>query len=491
MISENTVKMKNLTQAVTLALVLSGCSFAPQYQKPDVPLSEQWIGVALKAQNGQSVVASELGWREFFTDPRLQKLIETALQYNHDLRKAALNIELAQAQYGISQADRVPLVGLSGGKTRSRQGAFMGISNIREQYNVGLGISNFELDFFGRVKNQSEAVLNKYLATKEARDAAQLSLINTVAKTYYQWRVARALKNLARQTLATRQKTYHLTKLRFREGIASGTDLSTTRSAIAAAQSAYHQQSRNLQQAENALAMLVGQPLDSLNLPKGKHLTKQFGKKKLFAGIPSKVLLNRPDIRQAEYALKSANANIGAARAAMFPSIRLTANTGYASGEFRDLISDSTRLWSIAPSISLPIFDMGKRKAGVKISEIQQQMAVESYQKALQSAFRDVNDALVARNTLTKQYQAERRGQAATAETLRLVRKQVQEGLANGLNLLDVERANFSMQQKLLSTLLQKTNNQVDLYTALGGGLQELSEPKLNKSIFAKQANNH
>ncbi len=476
MILENIVKIKNLTQAVTLALILGGCSFAPQYQQPDVPLSEQWVGVALKEQNSTGVAPSELGWRDFFTDPRLQKLISAALLYNHDLRKAALNIELAQAQYGISKADRLPTVGLSGEKTRSRGQTPLGNTAISERYSVGLGISNFELDFFGRVKNQSESALNKYLATKEARDAAQLSLINTVAKTYYQWQAAKALQNLAKQTLATRQKTYHLTKLRFQEGIASGTDLSTARSTIATAKSAYQQQTRNLQQAENALSMLVGQPLDSLNLPKGKRLTKQFTNKRLFAGIPSKVLLNRPDIRQAEYTLKSANADIGAARAAMFPIIRLTASTGYASSEFSDLISDNTRLWSIAPSINLPIFDMGKRKAGVKISELQQKMAIESYQKAVQSAFRDVNDALVARKTLAEQYQAERRGQAATAETLRLVKLQVQEGLADGLNLLDVERVNFSTQQGLLATQLKIVNNQVDLYTALGGGLREISE---------------
>ncbi|MBS9781201.1 MAG: efflux transporter outer membrane subunit, partial [Gammaproteobacteria bacterium] len=263
-----------------------------------------------------------------------------------------------------------------------------------------------------------------------------------------------------------------LTLLRFREGIASGTDLSTTKSSVATAESAYQQQIRNTQQAENALAMLVGQPIANLNLPDGKSLSQQFTDKVLFTDVPSKVLLNRPDIRQAEYQLKSANANIGVARARLFPSISLTASTGYASGELNNLISDSTRLWSIGPALNLPIFDMGKRKAGVTISEIQKKIAVENYLQAVQSAFRDVNDALVAKQTLTKQYQADKKAQKATAQTLRLVQLQVREGLANGLNLLDVERANFAMQQGVLATQLKILNNQVDLYTALGGGLR-------------------
>ncbi|MBS9781528.1 MAG: efflux transporter outer membrane subunit [Gammaproteobacteria bacterium] len=468
------MKINQLTQAITLTLILGGCSLAPKYETPAVPMAEQWIGVALAEQNQQgtnNVSATELGWREFFTDARLQKLIETALTYNHDLKKAALNVEMAQAQYGISKADRLPMLGLSAGAKRSRQGKIMGRSNISNAYNVGLGISNFELDFFGRVKNQSETALNKYLATKEARDAAQLSIINTVAKTYYQWQVAKELKDLSQKTLSARKKTYQLTLLRFREGIASGTDLSTTKSSVATAESAYQQQIRNTQQAENALAMLVGQPIAKLNLPDGKTLSKQFTDKVLFTDVPSKVLLNRPDIRQAEYQLKSANANIGVARARLFPSISLTANTGYASGELNNLISDSTRLWSIGPALNLPIFDMGKRKAGVTISEIQKKIAVENYLQAVQSAFRDVNDALVAKQTLSKQYQADKKAQKATAQTLRLVQLQVREGLANGLNLLDVERANFAMQQGILATQLKILNNQVDLYTALGGGL--------------------
>ncbi|PIE42222.1 MAG: transporter [Gammaproteobacteria bacterium] len=463
--------MKQLTQAIILGIMLGGCSLAPNYSRPDVPLAEKWINVALKEQQDQQLKAAELGWREFFRDPRLQKLIETALAHNHDLKKAALNVELSQAQHGIVRADRLPTLGLNGSFTRAKSRGL-----ISEQYKVGLGISNFELDFFGRVKSQSEAALNKYLATKEARDAAQLSVINAVAKTYYQWRVANALKNLSKKTLHSRQKSSQLIQLRFKEGLASGIDVSTARSSIETARSDYQQQLRNAQQAENALSMLVGQPLTQLDLPEGASLLQQFPDKRLFAGIPSQILLKRPDIRQAEYALKSANANIGAARAAMFPIISLTASTGYASNALSSLWDTPSRLWSFAPTINFPLFDMGKRRANVKVSEINQKIVIADYQKTVQAAFRDVNDALVARQTLSAQYQAEKKRQKATAQTLSLVKLQLQEGLADGLNLLDARRADYATRQGLLATRLQMLNNRVDLYTALGGGLAETKQ---------------
>lgn len=461
-----------------LLLSVSGCSLAPDYKTPDVPLADRWIGIALKEQQkNNKIYPDQIGWRNFFLDKKLQKLIETALIYNHDLRKAALRVELTQAQYGITRADKFPSIGLNGGYSRNR----IPTGNISEQYNVGLGIANFELDFFGRIHNLSEAALNSYLATKEAHDAAKLSIINAVAKTYYQREVAQALKDLAHKTLVTRQESYHLTELRFKEGIASGTDISTALSTVASARSSYQQQLRSMRQAENALATLVGQPVTTLDLPEKRNLFLQFPEQILFADIPSTSLLKRPDIRQAEYHLKGANANIGAARAAMFPSISLTSNAGYASTELNHLIGGTNRTWSFAPSINLPIFTAGKLSANVTASEINKKIAIENYQQTVQAAFRDINNALVARETLEKQYQAEKAGQEATAETLRLVKLQVEEGLADGLNLLDAERADFATKQGLLTTLLQTLNNKVDLYTALGGGLEETTETNITK----------
>lgn len=465
------MKIKHPIAMLALTGVLTSCSLAPKYTTPNVSISERWVGVALKEQNDANFTPHQLGWREFFTDLRLQKLIETALQHNHDLKTAALNVELAQAQYRITKSDRIPTVAASGSGTRARSSGA-----ISESYSVGLGISSFELDFFARVKNIADASLNEYLATQEARDAAQLGIINSVAKTYYQWRVAQTLKTLAAQTLSARKKTYQLTTQRFQAGVASGSSVFTARTAVASAESAYQQQRRTMQQAENALAVLVGQPLDTLNLPKSAELTKQFPTKTLFVGLPSNVLLNRPDIRQAEYSLKSTNANIGAARAALFPSISLTSNIGYASTALSSLIDNAARTWSVTPSINLPIFDMGKRRAQVKVSEINKKIAIEKYQKAVQTAFQEVNDALVARETLTEQYQAEQQGQFATSKTLKSAKLQMIEGLISGLDLLDAERNDFNARQNTLSTLLQLLNTQVDLYTALGGGMLEQSK---------------
>lgn len=461
---------KPLTIAIGLVFLLSGCAInlAPNYEQPTPAISEQWIGESLKQNANTTLAARDLGWREYFLDPRLQTLIETALVYNHDLRKAALNVEIAQQRYGITRASQLPTIGANGGYTRSRSA---GRGYISDQYQVGLGISNYELDFWGRVKNQSKAALNQYLQTQEARDAAQLSIINGVAKAYFQWRVAGELRQLAQKTLQSREQSLTLVRLRTQEGLSSGTDITTAQSLIASARSAYQQQVRTEQQAENALTTLVGQPLERLSLPEGIGLTEQFPSQALYADTPSSVLLNRPDIRQAEYGLRAANANIGAARASMYPIITLTGNLGYASTELSNLFK-SSRGWSFGPSINLPLFDTGRRKANINVTELQQKVAIETYQSAVQAAFRDVSDALIAHQTLDQQYQAELNGLKATEKTLRLVKLQMQEGLANALNLLDAERADFGTRQKLLATELRTLTNRVDLYTAMGGGLK-------------------
>lgn len=466
--------MPNKKTALFCAILLglTGCmNLAPTYEKPEVELAERWIAASLKdnRQTGDSV--ANLGWRDYFRDPQLQGLIETALANNHDLRQAALNIEIAKQQHNIQQADKAPMLGTNAGYTRSQAKGRTG-----DRYQVGLGVSNFELDFFGRIKNQSEAALNRYLQTQEARDAAQLSIINAVAKTYFQWRISAALRDLAEHTAQSREKSLKLVKLRFREGLAAGTDVTTAQSLLASAKASYQQQVRNTQQAENALATLVGKPIERLSLPESQPLAKQFQAQELFIDTPSQVLFKRPDIRQAEYGLKAANANIGAARALMYPSITLTGNLGYVSAELNTLLKDRSQQWSFGPSVALPIFDAGKRKANIKITELQQQMAVENYQKTVKTAFQEVADALIAKETLNKQYAAQQQGRKAASETLRMVKLQAQEGLASGLNLLDAERADFGAQQAVLATQLQTLTNRVDLYTAMGGGLLEQSD---------------
>ncbi len=450
-------------------------NLAPNYERPDNKnlidqrwSKEAWINASLKEQG---IIPRKLGWREFFLDPRLQALIDAALTYNHDLRKAALNVQIVEQQHQISQAGKTPSLGLSSGAERKRSYGGRQSNN----YQVGIGLSNYELDFFGRVKNQSDAALNKYLQTREARDAAQLSIINAVAKLYYQLRVSEHLRTLAEKTLQSRKKTLELTTLRFQEGLVAGTDVTATQSLIANARSSYEKQDRNVKKAQNALATLIGRPLSQIMLPEGVDLSQQFPNRAIFADLPADALLNRPDIRQAEYGLKAANANIGAARAAMYPKITLTGNLGYVSPELKTLFDSPTRIWGFGPSLSLPIFDRGQRRSNIKITELQKKIAIEDYQSTLQTAFQEVADALVTRETLTKQYQAESTGLNATQNTLRLVKLQVQEGVANGLNLLDVERSDYATRQGLLATQLQIMTNNVDLYTSLGGGLHATS----------------
>lgn len=475
---------------VVAVLSLSACSMTPEYRRPSVPLAERWADTATTAQQATetgagaktgtqsdvqtdaqsdaaaAIVPSQLGWRSFFLDRRLHMLLETALANNHDLKLAALNIQRAKAQYGISNSAQLPVISASAELQHSGTAA-----GSATRYSLGMGISGFELDFAGRLNSLSQAALNQYLATTEARDAAQLSIINGVAKAYFQWRIATQLQQLSQKTLTSRQETRRLVSLRLREGLSSAADLSAAQSAVAMAASVLQQQQRHAQQAENALSLLTGKSVAQLPLPPPAPLEQQFTAGELFAALPSQVLYQRPDIRQAEYGLKSANANIGAARAALFPGIRLTTSLGLVSSELDKLFQADSRQWHIAPGLTLPIFDYGRRKANVRIAETEQQILVEQYRKAILTAFRDVNNALTARKTLAAQYQSEQQMARANAQTLRLVKLQMQEGLVDGLTLLNAQRSDFSSRQQLLATQLKRLGNQVDLYTALGGGL--------------------
>ncbi|UJF23742.1 efflux transporter outer membrane subunit [Suttonella sp. R2A3] len=471
--------------SLPLAVFLGACSFVPQYEQPQVPLAQQWIDVALDEQAADDQEISELGWRDYFRDPRLQRFIATALEHNHDLRKAALNTQIAQAQYGITHADVLPSLGAQGDYTRSRTARdFSPVrqATISEQYQVGLGMSAFELDFFGRVQALSDVALNKYLATHEARDAAQLSLIAAVAKTYYQARIAQASMALSEKVMQSRAESYRLAKLQFDAGLISAIALHGVESQIEGAKADYAAQKRNLRQAMNGLSMLVGYPVSALELPEAAGLDEQFAEMAIASNVSSAVLANRPDIREVEYQLKAANANIGAAKAAFFPSIKLTGNLGYGSTELNHLFDGGNLLWSFAPSISLPIFDGGRRDANLKISELQQQVLIEDYQQTVQQAFTDVADALVARETLADQYAAQQRGSKAVSERMRLENLRFENGVSSALDMLDAQRESYASRQGLLVTKQQILNNQVDLYTALGGGLKETASAPVEAS---------
>ncbi len=459
--------------------VLTSCSLAPSFEKPEVALEAAWVGAALKAQQDNSLIAHELGWRNYFYDRQLQQFIGEALIHNHDLRIAALNVELAQAQYRITHSAALPGLTASGAGTRSRTAEDLsptGKAETGSVYNVGLGIAAFELDFFGKVKNQSRAMLNTYLQTVEARDAAQLSIISAVAKAYYLMRTSAELMELAKSVEEVRKKSYQLTKLQADAGTITEATLQGMLSAIELAKADYEERSRSWQQSRNTLSLLIGRPLSALELEEPADFTEQFPRQELFASLPAEVLLYRPDIRQAEYALKAENANIGVARAAFFPSISLTSSIGYGSRELGSLFDGENLLWSFAPRFNLPIFDYGRRRANAKAMEIRQKIAVEKYAKAVQNAFVDINNALIARSTLERQFAAMSKSDAAIAERLRLTQMQLDEGVVDGLALLDAERQSFISRQGLLAMRQMILCNRVDLYTAMGGGLLEVAK---------------
>ncbi|MDO4777423.1 MAG: efflux transporter outer membrane subunit [Cardiobacteriaceae bacterium] len=468
--------MKTVLKTLPLAVMLAACSFTPEYVEPQVALPQSWMEVAIAEQDATGALAADLGWRDYFRDAQLQTLIAEALAHNHDLKKAALNVQIAQAQYGIQRTGELPQVNANGTVTRSRTPRDLsgtGHSRVGEAYSVGLGAAAFELDFYGRVQAMSEQALNRYFATREAHDAAQLAIIAAVAKTYYQARTAQAQLALAEDVLKTREESYRLSRLQFDAGLLTASALRGVEAQIESARGSAAEAKRARQQALNALSMLVGKPVSQLALPSSGELKKAFADIRLPAGIPASVLVHRPDIREAEYLLKAANANIGAARAALYPSVALTGSLGFGSTELKNLLERPNLSWNIGPSVMLPIFDRSKLKRNVDISEAQQQIAVENYQSVVQGAFYEVANALIARETLAEQYQAQQRGNKSVAERMRLEKLRFNAGVSTALDLLDAERESYASEQGLLATQLQILANNVDLYIAMGGGLAE------------------
>ena len=419
-----------------------------------------------------------MGWQDYFADPRLHRLIEIALERNTDLRGAALNAEAVRAQYMISRAALLPGINASGTGQRGRVAADLsgtGSSYVSSAYNVGLGVTSYELDLFGKVRSTSQAALQSYFASVASRDATHLSLISSVAKAYFNERYAEERMALAQRVLQTREQTYKLTQLRHRAGVISAVDLRQQEALIESAKADYASAVQAREQARNAMAVLLNQPLPA-DLPAGLPLSRQFAIKQLPAGLSSEVLLNRPDIRAAEFALKRANANIGAARAAFFPSISLTGMIGTGSTELSGLFKGGNSTWTFAPSINLPIFNWGSNVANLDYAKIMQQAEIVNYEAAVQSAFRDVSDALVAREQLDKTYAANAQQSKAYADALRLINLRYRHGVSSALDLLDAERSSYAADTTQLATQLTLLENMADLYKALGGGLKQHTE---------------
>lgn len=469
--------MQQLTLALLAVLttgVLSGCSLAPQYLRPDAPVAASYGTASASAASAVTKPATEIGWREFFTDARLQALISAALDNNRDLRAAALRIEEARAQYNIQSADRLPNLNASASGARSRTPADLrsqGSGNTGGRYDVGVGLASFELDFFGRVRSLNDAALAQYLATEEARQSVQISLVAEVAKAYLAERAFAQQQALAQQSFDARSSGYKLAQKRFEVGASSALDIRQEESLLQTARVSLVTLARQRAQAENALVLLVGKPLT--DLPPAQPLSAHNIVAEIPAGLPSDLLASRPDIRQFEHKLQAANANIGAARAAFFPRIALTASAGTASGALAGLFDAGSGAWSFAPQLVLPIFDGGRNRGNLNLAEVRKNMAIVDYEKAIQSAFREVSDALVARSLLDQQIAAQAAVNEAEAERLKLSEARFRNGIASSLDVLDAQRQSFAAEQTLVQAQLLRLTNAVDLYRALGGGSME------------------
>ncbi|MDD2728848.1 efflux transporter outer membrane subunit [Malikia sp.] len=458
------------------ALLLGGCSLMPAYERPTAPVPAHWPASAgATAQPGAShqpdsasVAADELpDWQGFFSDPALRQLIETALAHNRDLRVAALNLEQARAQLGLRRAEQWPGVGLAvnGSRTPNSSG------DITSSYSGGLLVTAYELDFFGRVSSLKEQALAQYLASEAGRQSVRIGLVAGVAQGWLALLADQAQLELARQTLSAREASLGLIRLRLEHGATSELELRQAESLIENARVTLAQFERQRAQDENALALLLGQPLDpALRAELAAQRLTALQLPQLAAGLPSQRLTRRPDIVQAEQQLIAANANIGAARAAFFPRISLTTGIGSASGELSGLFKDGSWGFTLAPQLLLPIFDAGRNQAGLDAARAGREAALAQYEKAIQSAFREVADALAGRETLARQLQAQQAQTTADARRLDLTELRLRHGAASQLDWLDAQRSLYASQQALTQTRLAYWQNQVTLYKVLGGG---------------------
>ena len=484
-------KFTVVKSAASLAVLvaLGACSLTPEYRRPEAPVATVWPlapSSAASAASAASAESAELPWRTYFPDQRLQGLIRKALDNNRDLRVAVLNIEQVRAQYQVQRADQFPTVNAAISGTR--QPAAIAPYPITTVAQGGVTITAFELDLFGRLRALSAAASAQLLSTEEARKSTHISLIASVASTYYaiwadRWQLA-----LAEQTLQARQGSLSLLQLKFDNGVLNELDLRSGQSVLEAARISRAQAQRQLAQDTNALNLLVGENASTDLLPPAPVLPTSSalenpevvtalardalwpGLSELPVGLPSEALLKRPDIAQAEQQLISANANIGAARAALFPRISLTASAGVVSDSLSGLFNDGRGAWSFAPQVVLPIFDAGRNLAQVESAKIKRDIAVAQYEKALQSAFREVADALVARSSFADQAQAQQNQTDAEAARLRLATLRYSSGVSSQLDLLDAQRSLFASQQALISAQLARQQAHITLYKALGGG---------------------
>ena len=460
-------KLNGLVIALATALATSGCAtLVPPTPDAQPQLRETWPMPEHASVAGIAGDAAEIGWRDVLVDPRLERVVAQALANNRDLRVAVLNVERVRQQYRIQRAERLPAIGANA--TLERSG---GDAPVNEAYSASLGLASFELDLFGRVRNLSEAALQQYFAQEENRRAAQIALIAQTANAWMTLAADQSLLAASRETLTAYEASLKLTERRHEVGAVSGLVLAQTQTQVETARSNVARYSGLVEQDQHALDLLAGSPVAADDLPQG-FTDDLVAMTALPAGAPSELLLRRPDIQAAEHSLLSANANIGAARAAFFPSISLTGSAGTASNDFSGLFDAGTRFWRFVPQVNLPIFQGGALRANLGMATTNRDIALANYEKAIQSGFREVADAISLSATLADQRTAAERLLAAAERTEQLSKARYDAGYDSYLTLLDAQRTRYAAQQGLVAARLAEQANRVALYTAMGGGWQ-------------------
>ncbi|MCU5774634.1 efflux transporter outer membrane subunit [Erwiniaceae bacterium BAC15a-03b] len=462
--------MIKTTLSLAIGILLAGCSLQPDYQQPTLPVDSQYhAAAAQQAGNG-----ADIAWQNFFTDPVMKQLISLALENNRDLRVAALNVDVARSQVQIDRAALLPTVSLSGSETAQHLPGNLYSTKSSgpvtyHQFDTSLGVTSWELDFFGRLRSLRDQALESYLATDATQRATRISLISEVASGYLSLCADNALLKLAQQTVQSQQASYDLTKRSFDAGVSSDQELAQAETSVRSAQADVASYTRQVRKDVNALTLLAGTRLPS-GLLANAELEKAWSFPATPAGLPSDLLTRRPDIISAEHTLKAANANIGAARAAFFPSISLTASGGSSSNSLGHLLEGGTAAWSFGPSVNLPIFDGGVNQANLDVARLQKRIEVANYEKAIQTAFEEVGDALAGEDTWKAELQARQQDLAANQRYYHYAEIRFQQGVDNYLNVLVAQRSLYSAQQAAISAQLGQLNQQVTLYKALGGG---------------------
>ena len=469
------MKRNALLFLIVMIFLTAGCTLAPKYTRPESPVRPKWpVGpsyiYAENAADAPGHPVSSLDWRKFIPDEKLQKVIETALHNNRDLRVAALNVERAKAYYGIQRAELLPSVNAVGSWAKQHVPADLsssGSSMTTERYDVNLGVAAWEIDLFGRIRSLKDKALEEYLATDEARRSAKLALMSAVAQAYTALAADREALQVAESTLKTQEAMYDLIKKRYDAGIASDIDLKRAQSQVDAAKGDVARYTQVVAQDENGLNLLAGSPVPQELLP--KDLAALTPPKDISAGLSSEILLQRPDVLSAEHQLKAAYANIGAARAAFFPRIALTTFAGTASAELSGLFKSGSGVWSFAPQIVVPIFD-ARTWSAYKVTQVEKEIAVAQYEKAIQTAFREVADTLAEKSMVGQRLAAQQSLVDSLAETYRLAELRYTKGIDSYLSVLDAQRTLYGAQQGFILLRLARINNLISLYKSLGGG---------------------